>query len=73
MEDVEKGGILSYIGIPNDRVFVFLLGVIAAIILLLVIVKQYRKNKYRKKLELRAQLNRNVRRREWDKEKNPFD
>ncbi|MDO4744916.1 MAG: D-alanyl-D-alanine carboxypeptidase family protein, partial [Bacillota bacterium] len=38
MEDVEKGGILSYIGIPNDRVFVFLLGVIAAIILLLVIV-----------------------------------
>lgn len=72
-EDVEKGGVLSYIGMPDEDVPKFLIGVAFAVILLLIIVRLYRKNLYRKKMQKRARINRNARRREWDKEKNPFD
>ena len=73
VSDVGKGGILSYIGIPDDKVPMFIIGLVIAVVILLILVRMYRVNRYRKKMRRRAQINRNARRREWDKEKNPFD
>lgn len=73
MKSVEKGGILSYIGIPDEDVPLFLISIAVAAILLILIIRIYNKSKSRKKRRMRAKINRNARRREWEKEKNPFD
>lgn len=73
VSDVGKGGILSYIGMPDDKVPMFIIGFVIAVIILLILVRMYRVNKYRKRMRKRAQINRNARRREWEKERNPFD
>lgn len=73
VKNVDKGMFLSYIGIPDDKILLFI-GILAGILLLILILTwAYRKNKHRKKLKKRAKINRNIRRREWEKEKNPFD
>ena len=71
--NVEKGGILSYIGIPDEDVPLFLISIVTALILIFVIYNVYRRYQYKQKRRKRAQINREARRREWDKEKNPFD
>ena len=72
-ENVEKGGVLSYIGIPDEDVPLFLASIVITLILLVVIYNVYRRHQYKQKKRRRAQINRDVRRKEWDKEKNPFD
>ena len=72
-QNVEKGGILSYIGIPDEDVPLFLISIVMALILIFVIYNVYRRYQYKQKRRKRAQINREARRREWDKEKNPFD
>ena len=72
-ENVEKGGVLSYIGVPDEDVPMFLIGIVIALILIFVIYNVYRKYQHKQKKRIRAQINRDARRREWDKEKNPFD
>jgi len=73
VENVEKGGILSYIGVPDEDVPLFLTGVAIALILIFIIYNVYRRYQYKQKRRRRAQISRDARRREWDKEKNPFD
>lgn len=72
-ENVEKGGVLSYIGIPDEDVPLFLASIVITLILIVVIYNVYRRHQYKQKKRRRAQINRDVRRKEWDKEKNPFD
>lgn len=72
-ENVEKGGILSYVGVPDEDVPMFIIGIVIAAILIFILYNVYRRHQYKLKRRRRAQLNRDVRRREWDKEKNPFD
>jgi len=73
VEDVAKGGILSYIGIANEDIGTFVIILIVLLLIATALRRKYIKNQYRKKKETRARINRNIRRREWDKEKNPFD
>lgn len=73
MADVEKGGLLSYIGIPDEDVPKFLIWLAVLAVTVLAVTKLYRQSKHRKKLRKKARINRNVRRKEWEKEKNPFD
>lgn len=70
---VDKGGILSYIGIPDEDVPKFLIGILVAAVLILAAYNIYRRYNYKNKRRKRAQINRDVRRKEWEKEKNPFD
>lgn len=70
---VEKGGILSYIGIPDEDVPKFLIGLAVMIILIFVIYNVYRRSVYKQKKRRRAQISRDARRKEWEKEKNPFE
>ena len=72
-ENVEKGGILSYVGIPDEDVPLFLISVVVTLILIFVIYNVYRRYQYKQKRRRRAQMNREIRRREWEKERNPFD
>ncbi len=72
-EDVDKGGILSYIGIADEDISKLIIAILIVIIALYALSKKLKKNQYRKKKETRARINRSIRRREWDKEKNPFD
>ena len=72
-EDVGEGGILSYIGIADEDIMKFIVVLLIVIIALYALSKKIKKNQYRKKKETRARINRSIRRREWDKEKNPFD
>lgn len=70
---VEKGGILSYIGIPDEDVPKFLIGLAVTIILIFVIYNIYRRYLYKQKKRRRAQMSRDARRKEWEREKNPFE
>lgn len=72
-EKVEKGGILSYVGIPDEDVPKALIGIAVVLILLFVIYNLYRRYQYKQKKRTRARIGRDIRRKEWDKEKNPFD
>jgi D-alanyl-D-alanine carboxypeptidase (penicillin-binding protein 5/6) len=73
LKAVSKGGVLSNVGVSDDNVGAFL-GVVIAIVILLILLRVYVNRARRKKLERqRAQRKRNVRRRQWDKEKHPFD
>ncbi len=72
-ENVAKGGILSYVGIPDEDVLLFLISIIIILILIFVLYNVYRRYQYKQKRRRRAQMSRDVRRREWEKERNPFD
>lgn len=73
MEDVEKGGVLSYIGIADEDRTLFIVTVISALLILIIIRILFVRSRRKKQKRRRARRNRNVRRREWEKEKNPFD
>ena len=73
LENVDEGGILSYIGIADEDRLFFFAGLAAAVILFMIIVRIIKRMNYRKNKRRRAQRQRNVRRREWEKERNPFD
>ncbi len=73
VESIKEGGILSYIGIADEDIMKFIVVLLIVIIALYALSKKIKKNQYRKKKETRARINRSIRRREWDKEKNPFD
>ena len=73
LENVDEGGILSYIGIADEDRLFFFAGLAAAVILFMIIVRIIKRLNYRKNKRRRAQRQRNVRRREWEKERNPFD
>ncbi len=70
---VEKGGILSYIGVPDEDVPMFLISIVLALVLIFVIHNLRRRYKYKQKKRRRAQISRDARRKEWEKEKNPFE
>ena len=73
LEASEKGGILSYVGIADEERLGFFLAILLIIVILIggrMLYVQYRR---KKRQQRKAQRQRNVRRREWDKEKNPFD
>ena len=72
MESVEKGGILSYIGIADEDIIFFVLGIIGILILLILIRMLYVRSRRKKRKRRRAERTRHVRRKEWEKEKNPF-
>lgn len=72
-EKVDKGGVLSHIGIPDEDVPKFLIGIAIALVLLFVIYNVNRRYQYKQKRRRRARIGRDIRRKEWDKEKNPFD
>ena len=73
MEDMEKGGVLSYIGIADEDRTLFIVTVIFALLILIIIRILFVRSRRKKQKRRRARRNRNVRRREWEKEKNPFD
>lgn len=55
MENVEKGGILSYIGIADENIFTFFIGIAVLLIILIIIritiARHRRKKKQRRKAE----------------------
>lgn len=72
LEGSEKGGPLSYIGVADEHVLLFILGIIAVLITLIIIrmiYVQIRRSRKRKKKQRR----RDVRRREYENEKSSFD
>ncbi|NLD19380.1 MAG: D-alanyl-D-alanine carboxypeptidase [Clostridiales bacterium] len=73
LESVGKGGPLSYIGIADEDLPFFFIGLISIIIVLILIRIVLVKMRRNKKMRRRAQRQRSVRRREREKEKNPFD
>lgn len=73
LEDVEEGGILSYVGIADEDRLIFFVALAVAVIILMFIIRTIKKINYRKNKRRRAKRHRNVRRREWEKEKYPFD
>ncbi len=72
MRNVEKGGPLSYIGIADEELPLFFIGLASALILIILLRMLYVQMKRRKKKRRRARLQRDVRRKEWEKEKEPF-
>lgn len=73
LEPVNKGGILSYIGIADEDRWLFVLAVVAAFILLMAIMTLRKRLRRKKYVRRRAKRQRSVRRREWEKEKHPFN
>ena len=73
LEPVNKGGILSYIGIADEDRWLFVLAVVAAFILLMAIMTFRKRLRRKKYVRRRAKRQRSVRRREWEKEKHPFN
>lgn len=72
LSTVEKGGPLSYIGIADEDLPLFFVGLASVIALLILLRMLYVQMKRRKKKRRRARLQRDVRRKEWEKEKEPF-
>lgn len=73
MNSVNKGGILSYIGIADESRLGFFIGIIIMLIILVLIRMVLVSMRRKKKKRRRAERNRNIRRREWEREKDPFD
>lgn len=73
MNDVEKGGVLSYIGIADEDIGLFIGALVTTLLLLtairIIIVRNRRKRRKRR----RARRSRDTRRRRWDRERSPFD
>lgn len=72
-ENIEKGGVLSYIGIADEHVPLFIITVILILAILIILRVLLRRRKWKKRRRQRAQIQRNARRKEWEREKNPFD
>lgn len=72
MENVEKGGPLSYIGIADEDIVFFVLGIIGLFVLLILIRIMVVQSRRKKRKRRRAARERSVRRKEWEKEKDPF-
>ena len=73
LESAEQGGILSYIGIADEDRGVFLAGLLAAVVLVIAISLILKRMRRKKRARRRAQRNRNIRRRAWEREKDPFN
>ncbi len=73
MESVEKGGLLSYIGIADEYVPHFIVTVVLVLLILIILRILYVQNRRRKRRRRRNQRNRNMRRREMEHRRNPFD
>ena len=73
MENVKEGGLWSRIGIPDEDVTLFLVGVASIAVLLILIRRVYLGTRRRRRLRKRAKRGRTVRRREREKERRPFD
>lgn len=73
LEGVKEGGIWSHIGIPDEDVTLFLVGIASILVLLILIRRVYLGTRRRRRLRKRAKRSRAVRRREWEKERRPFD
>ncbi|MGN0704085.1 MAG: D-alanyl-D-alanine carboxypeptidase family protein [Lentihominibacter sp.] len=73
LEGSGRGGALSYIGIADEHVIYFLLGIPAALIVLIAARLLYVRHRRKKRQRRKAQRERNIRRRERDREKNPFN
>lgn len=71
--DVEKGGLLSYIGIADNQVPLFIVTVILVILILSISRSLIRQRKRKQRRRQRAQLRRQVRERERARERDPFD
>ena len=72
MEGIEKGGILSYIGIADENILTFIIGVVIFLIILMIIRIMMVRYRRKKKKRRKAERERHMRRKEWQKEKNPF-
>lgn len=73
MSSIEKGGILSYIGIADEDRLSFFIGIIIFLLILMLIRMVYVSMRRKRKKRRRAERNRKIRRKEWEREKNPFD
>lgn len=73
LEASKKGGFLSYVGIADEEIPGFFLTIIIIIAAAIGGRMLYVKHRRIKRKQRKAQRERNIRRREWDKEKNPFD
>lgn len=73
LEPVEKGGILSYIGIADEDRLFFVFGIVLLFILFIIVMTVINRMKRRKYERRRAQRQRTVRRREREREKHPFN
>lgn len=72
LENVEKGGILSYVGIADEERGGFF-GILAAIVLTVaVIFFLVKRMQHKKRMRERARRKRAVRKREWERENKPF-
>lgn len=72
MENVAKGGPLSYIGIADENIVFFVLAIVGLLIMLILIRILIVQNRRKKRRRRKAALERSVRRKEWEKEKDPF-
>jgi len=72
-ESIEKGGMLSYIGIPDDSSIKFILGLIMILATLIVLRICYVRSMRKRRRRRRAKRNRELRRKEWERERHPFD
>lgn len=72
METASKGGFLSYIGIAEEDVLFFLIGIAALIILVLVIIHLLRKKREKDRIRSRSKNQRKVKQRERERERDPF-
>ena len=72
LESVKKGGLLSYIGVADEDRGIFLGGLILMIVLVAAIILIMKRMQRKKRARRRAQRNRNMRRKAWEREKDPF-
>ena len=72
MENVKKGGPLSYIGIADENIIFFVLALIGLLVMLVLIRILIVQNRRKKRKRRRAARERSVRRKEWEKERDPF-
>lgn len=74
MENVDEGGLFSWLVMPDRKVLGFIGRILAALILLMLIRMLYVRTRRRRRLRRRAKRGRNAKRRERERErdKNPF-
>lgn len=73
LENVKKGGILSYIGVADEDRGIFIGGLILMAILIVAILILWKRMQRKKRARRRAQRTRAIRRRAREREKDPFN
>ena len=73
LENVKKGGILSYIGVADEDRGIFIGGLILMAILIAAILILWKRMQRKKRARRRAQRTRAIRRRAREREKDPFN